>query len=190
MVGNEQILTYECPYRGKKRSECKAKIRVISDPTFVTFSIANMHDVTSHKEEKCKHMSLAQRSAVQKAIRLAPHLTPIAVRRNLKNLSPSKHVPASQLGSVRYAVRQERQKLVEIHFANVGVRVTDTHGSLTILCDAMLLSNMIRKHNDATDDYHMDMHSAICVAYHLDGGELFDDLEFCRSLNVVDFFLR
>jgi hypothetical protein len=46
--------------------------------------------------------------------------------------------------------------------------VTDTHGSLTELCVAMLLSNLIRKHNSVEGDHHMHMHQAVCVAYELD----------------------
>jgi len=149
----------------------------------VNFSIQNMHDITSHKDEKCKYMTLAQRSAVKDAIRASPHLTPIAVRRNLKNLSPTKHVAASKLQSVRYAVRQERKKLVAVQFPDLGVSITDTHGSLSELCDAILLTNFIRKHNDSTDDFHLGMHTPVCVSYHLEGGEC---IEIDMSIHLFE----
>ena len=48
--------------------------------------------------------------------------------------------------------------------------------------------NLIRKDNDAIDDFHMDIHSAICVAYHLDGGELYHILVYCKF--ATDLELR
>ena len=53
---------------------CKAKIRLIDEINYVNFSIQNMHHLTSHKDEKCKYMSLAQRFAVKDAIRGSAHL--------------------------------------------------------------------------------------------------------------------
>jgi hypothetical protein len=149
---------------------CKAKVRLIQDPHYVSFEIINMHDLTSHKEEGCKHMTLAQRTAVHHAIRNSPHLTPTAIRRNLKNLSPSKHVPASKLQSIRYAARKERNNLVQIQFKDLDIMVTDTHGSLSELCDAMFLTDLIGKHNSNNAEHHMGLHQAVCVAYELDGG--------------------
>ena len=117
-------------------------------------------------------MTLAQRTAVSHAIWHSPHLMQMAVRRNLKNLSPSKHVQASKLGSVRYAIRKERKNLIAVQFKDVGIEVTDSHGSLAELCEAMLLTSLIRKHNDgqAWND-HLGMHTAVCVSYNLDGGK-------------------
>ena len=98
-----------------------------------------MHTVTSHKNDKSKYLSYHQRNAIHTAVSAHPQAKPTEVRRNLKNFSPSKHVSASRLKSVGYAVRQERDTLAvnELY----GISVDDTVQSVQLFCQSAWLGD-------------------------------------------------
>ena len=41
-------------------------------------------------------------------------------------------------------------------------------GSLTSLCNSMFLPDLIRRHNDPADDFHLDFHKMVCIAFKTD----------------------
>lgn len=127
-----------------------------------------MHTVTSHKNDKSKYLSYHQRNAIHTAVSAHPQAKPTEVRRNLKNFSPSKHVSASRLKSVGYAVRQERDTLAvnELY----GISVDDTVQSVQLFCQSAWLGDLIARHNDADDLFHLDLFAPVCIAYKLDQG--------------------
>ena len=90
-----------------------------------------------------------------------PQAKPTEVRHNLKNFSPSKHVSASRLKSVGYAVRQERDTLAvnELY----GISVDDTVQSVQLFCQSAWLGDLIARHNDADDLFHLDLFAPVCI---------------------------
>jgi hypothetical protein len=71
---------------------------------------------------------------------------------------------------VRRAVRTERTNMTSIRFPLCPVLVTGSLGSLTSLCKSMFLPDLIRRHNDLTDDFHLDFHEMVCIAFKTGGG--------------------
>ena len=143
-------------------------IRIIKTNGRVIMQKSNMHTLDTHKQDQSKFLSVMQRNAIKTVMKSNPHATPCQVRRVLKDFSPTKVIPANRLQSVRHAVRNERKDMVEMNFN--GLKVTDSHGSLTQLCESMLLSNLVSRHNDPGDEFHLKMHTSVICSYHLDGG--------------------
>ena len=131
---------------------------------------SNMHTAESHAVDNRKFLKHQQRIALATAMQLAPLSTPVEVRRNLKTASPQKQIEAGKLSCVRRAVRQIRAEMTAITFPMCQVPVTGSLGSLTSLCESIFLPNLIRRHNDAADDFHLDFHKMICIAFKTDGG--------------------
>ena len=152
-------------------SECKAKIRVVWTSVEVKMEIADMHTAQSHCVDNRKFLSHQQRNAVVVALKSAPLLTPTEVRRNIKNFSPSKQIKADKLGSVRRVVRQIRADMTAVEFPLCPVPVTESYGSLTALCESLFLPTLLLRHNDVNDDFHLGLHTTVCIAFKTDGGE-------------------
>ena len=76
-------------------------------------------------------------------------------RGHIKNFSPSKDVSASRLNSVGYAVLQERDTLAvnELY----GISVDDTVLSVQVFCQSAWLGDLITRHNDADNLFHLDL---------------------------------
>jgi hypothetical protein len=166
----EQIFVYDCPLQGKHNCNCPAKLRVSWGTKHVVMQKANMHTAASHEVDHRKFLSHKQRNAVALALQAAPLLTPVEVRRNLKNFSPEKRIDAERLPSVRRAVRQIRADMTAVEFAHCPVPVTGSLGSLTSMCESMFLPALIRRHNDQDDDFHLDFYTTTCISYKTDGG--------------------
>ncbi len=108
---------------------------------------ANMHTAESHAVDNRKFLKHQQRNAVAVTVKASPLFTPVEVRRHLKNSSPQKQIDAQRLSFVRRAVC-----------------------TLTSLCKSMFLPDLIRRHNDPADDFHLDFHKMVCIAFKTDGG--------------------
>ena len=50
------------------------------------------------------------------------------------------------------------------------VQVTGSLVSFTSLCKSMFPPDLIRRHNDPADDFHLDFHKMVCIAFKTDGG--------------------
>ena len=161
---------YDCPLSSKYNCNCPAKLRVSWGPKQVVMQKANMHTAESHAVDNRKFLKHQQRNAVAVAVKASPLSTPVEVRRHLKNSSPQKRIDAQRLSSVRRAVRTERTNMTSINFPLCPVQVTASLGSLTSLCKSMFLPDLIRRHNDPADDFHLDYHKMVCIAFKTDGG--------------------
>ena len=163
-------------------------IRIIKTAGRIILQKSNMHTLQSHQHDKSKFLSIMQRNAIKTVMKSNPHATPTQVRRVLKDFSPTKVIPASKLTSVRHAVRKERVEMVEMNFN--GLKLTDTHGSLTQLCESMLLSNLVKRHNDSDDDFHFKMHTTVVCSYCLDGGEFTIIIEHVQFGDILISYRR
>ena len=130
-----------------------------------------MHDMDTHKHENAKYLTTTQRNAIFDSIRRSPHLTPSGARRGLSNCSPQKHIPATMMRSIRHAVRKDRAAITDVEFADCDGPISDKHGDFTRLCQTRFLEDLMARHNDPDDDYHLDMHQAVCISYNLEGSK-------------------
>jgi hypothetical protein len=134
------------------------------------YAKANMHTAESHAVDNRKFLKHQQRNAVAVAVKASPLSTPVEVRCHLKNSSPQKQINAQRLSSVRQAVRTKRTNMTSTSFPLCPVLVTGSLGSLTSLCKCMFHPDLIRRHNDPADDFHLDFHKMVCIAFKTDGG--------------------
>ena len=102
-----------------------------------------MHTAANHDVDNRKYLSHQQRNAVAVALKTAPLLTPVEVRRGLKNLSPQKRIVPGRLSSVRHIVRNVRAELTSHEFEHCPVPVDGSLGSLTQLCQSIFLNDLI-----------------------------------------------
>jgi hypothetical protein len=129
-----------------------------------------MHTAESHAVDNRKFLKHQQRNAVAVAVKASPLSTPIEVRCHLKNSSPQKQINVQLLSSVRRTVHTKRTNMTSISFPLCPVQVTGSLGSLTSLCKSMFLPDLIRRHNDHADDFRLDFHTMVCIAFKTDGG--------------------
>ena len=150
-----------------------------------------MHTADSHAVDNRKFLKHKQRIALVNAVQLAPLSTPVEVRRNLKQASPEKRIKAANLTSIRRAVRQVRSDMTAVAFPMCSVPVDGSLGSLTSLCESIFLPNLIRSNNNVTDDFHLDFHKMICIAFKTDGGTVLHALMLYSTFDRdVVFALR
>jgi len=149
-----------------------------------------MHTPQSHEKDNRKFLKHKQRIAIFTALQAAPHLTPVEVRHNIKNFSPSKHIEAAKLSSVRRAVRSARSCMTALEFPECDVPLTDSHGSLASFCESIFLSSAVERHNNDDSEFHLDLHQMVCIAYKTDGGTvaIFDFI--VARIDVGDFYRR
>jgi hypothetical protein len=60
--------------------------------------------------------------------------------------------------------------MTSISFPLCPLTVTGSLGSLTSLCKSIFLPDLIRRQNDPDDDFHLDFHKMVCIAFKTDGG--------------------
>jgi hypothetical protein len=168
----EQVFVYDCPLSSKYNCNCPAKLQVSWGPKQVVMQKANMHTAESHAVDNRKFLKHQQRNTVAVALKASLLSMPVEVRRHFKNSSPQKQIDTQRLTSVRRAVRTERTNMTSISFPLCPVPVTGSLGSLTSLWKSMFLPNLIRRHNDPANDFHLDFHKVVCIAFKTDGGTL------------------
>ena len=148
-IVNAQVKVYNCLLF--RRCDCAAKLCVTHHIRQLTtwMECARMHTMTSHKNDKSKYLSYHQRNAIHTAVSANSQAKPTEVRRNLKNFSPSKHVGASRLKSVGYALWEQRDTLAvnELYW----ISVDDTVQSVHFFCQSAWLGDLIARHNEADD---------------------------------------
>jgi hypothetical protein len=113
-----------------------------------------MHTAKSHAVDNRKFLKHQQRNAVAVAVKSFPQ----------------KQIDAQRLSSVLRAVRTKRTNRTSISFPLRPVPVTGSLGSLSSLCKSMFLPDLIRRHNDPADDFHLDFHKMVCIAFKTNGG--------------------
>jgi hypothetical protein len=121
--------------------------------------------------ESCSRPSeTPEASSTQRSLRRCEVFTAIHACRSSSPSSPQKQIDAQWLSSVRRAVRTKRTNMTSISFPLCPVPVTGSLGSLTSLCKSMFLPDLIRRHNDPADDFHLDFHKMVCIAFKTDRG--------------------
>jgi hypothetical protein len=150
----------------------------------VELKCAGTHDGTSHVEDKSKYLTNAQKGFLKRATKSAPNETGRAHVRNSCNFSPDKRTPQDPT-SIRCAQRVVVKQRRAIALKNTqGVKLDDTHGPLTRLCNKLDFIHLIARHNDPDDEYHLDLHSVICLGAQWKGGNTF------METSTVDLLLN
>jgi hypothetical protein len=101
--------------------------------------------------------------SLKRSTKSVPNETGRAHVRNSCNFSPDKRTPQdpSSIRSAQQVVVKQRR---EIALKNThGVKLDDTNGALTLLCNKIDFINLIARHNDPADKYHLDLHSVVCL---------------------------
>jgi hypothetical protein len=150
----------------------------------VELKCAGTHDGTSHVEDKSKYLTNAQKGFLKRSTKSAPNETGRAHVRNSCNFSPDKRTPQDPT-SIRCAQRVVVKQRRAIALNNTqGVKLDDTHGPLTRLCNKLDFIQLIARHNDPDDEYHLDLHSVICLGAQWKGGNTF------METSTVDLLLN
>jgi hypothetical protein len=111
----------------------------------------------SHVQDKSKYLTKAQKASLKRSTKRVPNETGRAHVRNSYNLnfSPDKRTPQDPSSirtsnAQRVVVKQRR----EIALRNtLGVKLDETNGPMTRLCNKIDFENLIARHHDPADDY-------------------------------------
>ncbi len=134
---------------------------------------AGTHDGMSHVEDKSKYLTNAPIASLKRSTKSAPNETGRKHVRNSCNFSPDKRTPQDPT-SIRCAQRVVVRQRRAIALINTqSVKLDDTNGALTRLCNKLDFINQIARHNDPADEYHLDLHSVICLGAQWKGGNTF-----------------
>jgi hypothetical protein len=95
---------------------------------------------------------------------VAPQLSVTQVQRNLDvRDGPEKKIPFDHLRSMRHQVYRVREEISQRQL--FGCKLKGTFGSLEEFEQHYMWSDMVRRHNDASDDFHIGMFD-FCVIGH------------------------
>ena len=156
---------YRCPLA--HRTGCPHKLRVQHYAGVVHIEATEGHEGWQHMDKNNKILSWRQVNAIAAAVQTAPNQAPASIRRNLQNFdSPSKKVTPDLLPAVRRLVKNVRESITRVNLA--GVEVDGSYGSLTQLCEAIKFRELIKRHNDPDNDYHIDMFETVCIGHDIE----------------------
>jgi hypothetical protein len=142
---------------------------------YISFSVKEYADRIvllqsgNHTPESHLHglgiLSVKQRGAVERAARSAPMSVGSQVHASLQNFSPGRRIPydARYREAVARIVRRKRAEVMSAHAP--GITLDGSEGSMNTLYGSISLVNLLKRHNDPTDSYHMDGHEVVCDGY-------------------------
>jgi hypothetical protein len=138
--------------------------------------VSGQHTKDSHADSRRAArglLSVKQRAAVEAAVKYQPLMVGSQVHANLKNFSPGKHVPSDKrsTAAVDRLVRKERKVLMADRIP--GIIVDGSNGAMVKLAQSISLARFIKKHNDPTDQYHLDEHQVFCLGFQFKDGVIF-----------------
>ena len=162
--GLSEVQLWACHFR--YRCKCPAMLKVVHSPGQVSIYESDMHNATSHFVDRSRHLTLQQKAAVEAAVRLHPLAQPKSVRRNLVHLNrPELEVRPEQERSMRYLMKQVRGQITS---ESLGVEVDGTYGTLVDFASKIFIGDLLKKHNDPDDAYHLTMFDTMCLGYQVD----------------------
>ena len=162
--GVSEVQLWACHFR--YRCKCPAMLKVVHSPGNVTVYESQMHDLSSHVVDRSKHLTLQQKAAVEAAVRMHPLAQPKSVRRNLCHLNqPGLDIRPEQERNMRYLMKKVRTKITS---ESLGVEVDGTYGSLVDFASKIFIGDLLKKHNDRADEYHLTMFDTMCLGYQVD----------------------
>jgi hypothetical protein len=138
----------------------------------------------SHVEDKSKYLTNAQKASLKLLTKSAPNETDRAHVCNSYNFSLNKRTPQDP-SSIRSAQRVVVKQRREIALRNTqGVKLDETNCPMPRLCNKIDFENLIAQHNYPANDYHLDLHSVVCLGAQWNKGNTF------METSTVDLILN
>jgi hypothetical protein len=141
---------YRCPLC--HRCLCYVSCSVVTGPDFLELQRHGLHDKDSHNNDDSKKLKYYQVVSVVEAAKSAPTLSGSVLRRNLMDHdSPTKIIPPQSQRCVHHIVQNVCKQVTQQHLDDFNLK--DSIGSLHVLCDTNLFSDLMLKHNYREDAY-------------------------------------
>ena len=154
---------FHCPLHF--RCKCKMRLRLLTTPDNITLQRTGEH---SHGVSYAKGLSHTQIVAVQEASRSAPKVSPAQLRRNLlTHDSPTKTIGPEHMRRVQRIVQNARRRVQEVQL-QYNLDLDDSFGSLSKFAETNRWSELVRKHNDKEDPFHLQLFEFCIIGHHLD----------------------
>jgi hypothetical protein len=146
---------YLCPM--SHQCDCNCTIRVGRGVGSLTLELFGIHDMKSHATDKSKYLKYDQIISLSEAAVTAPNLSEAVIRRNLlMHDRPTKTIGVQHRQRVSRRVRRARKNMTVKQLCSVIM--DDGFGALTEFCSRRAWPELVRKHNDQTDDYHLSLY--------------------------------
>jgi hypothetical protein len=154
---------FQCPLF--HRSKCKMRLRLVTSPDLIALQRTGEH---SHGVSYAKGLSHQQIIAVQEAVRTAPRVSPSQLRQNLLiHESPTKTIGPQHMRKVQRIVQNERRKVRQVQL-QYDLDLDDSCGSLSLFAGKNRWSELVSRHNDQEDPYHLQLYEFCIIGHHLD----------------------
>ena len=154
---------FKCPMN--KRAGCKCVLRLVMCKDYVELQRSELrHNASSHAQDDSKTLKYEQMIAIREAAITAQQLSAAMLRRNMTmHDSLTKTIAPEHLRSFRHQVYRTRKALGAKQLK--GFELNDSFGKMEEFADTNLWSELVRRHNDPVDSYHIDLHD-FCVIGH------------------------
>ena len=179
-VNGFKRIQYNCPFRYKCNCYVAISVKEYGDKRVI--SQAGEHKLDSHSAS-LGILTVKQRGAVQQATRAAPLAVGTQIHAALQNFSPGRQVPFDQRSrkAVDRLVRRTRKEVMTKRVG--GIELDGSEGSMNELAESLSLMNLLKRHNDPNDAFHMDEHQPVCIGHQFGNGVVFMCLSTCHFLN-------
>jgi hypothetical protein len=122
--------------------------------------------MNSHETDKSKYVKYNQIISLTEAAVTAPNLSAAVIRRNmLLHESPTKTISVQHRHSVTRRVRCARKNMTAKQLGCVIME--DSFGGLTDFCSSRTWPELVRKHHDPMDDYHLPLNDYVMIGHEL-----------------------
>ena len=119
----------------------------MTGPDFIELQRHGLHDKESHDNDGSKKLMYDQIVSIVEAAKTAPALSGAVLCRNLMDHdSLRESIPPQLQHCVQRIVQNVHKEVTQQHLD--GFDLQDSFGSLHVLCEANLFSDLMRKHND------------------------------------------
>jgi len=148
---------------------------LLTTPDSITLQRTGEH---SHGVSYAKGLSHTQIVAVQEASRSAPKVSPAQLRRNLlTHDSPTKTIGPEHMRRVQRIVHTERRRVRQVQL-QYQLDLDESFGSLSLFAEKNRWSELVRRHNDRKDPYHLQLFEFCIIGHHLDAAHEIVRLNF------------
>ena len=130
--------------------------------------VSGHHDSSSHAHSRAKFLSNAQSTALRQAVKCAPTETARQFRRNMDNLRNDQQIPHELLRSAQRVVRMQRADTLASYVD--GAELDGSNGSMTRYADSIDLEQVVKRHDNTADPFHLKMHAVVSLGAQFQGG--------------------
>ena len=167
-------ILYRCPLN--YLCGCKVQHKIFYSVGQVVLKASGEHDGSSHIPDKSAHLTNSQKGTLKRSTKSVPNESARQLVRNSINFSPDKRTSQdpSSIRSAQRVVSLQRRALA-LHNTQ-GIVLDESNGAMTRLGEKMDLASLIVRHNDPSDEYHLDLHQVVCIGNQWSQGVTFMEL--------------